>query len=315
MKKKECIHKTSIGGQAVLEGVMMRGVDKACVAVRTSEGDIRVEPLKAGSASNRPRILKLPIVRGVVSFVDSLVLGVRSINQSAMMFGLEEEEPSRFEKWLSSKTGKSAADIAIALGLVLGVALAVGLFVIAPPALVKLVFGGDTSNIARPLLTLFEGGVRLIIFLIYLIAVSFTKDIRRVFQYHGAEHKSIFCYEHGEELTVENARKYTRLHPRCGTSFLLIVMLVSILVFSLVTWDSFFVRILLKLLLMPLVAGISYEIIRYAGRHDNILSRVLSAPGLALQNITTREPDDSQIEVAIAALKAVLTGNPEDDKW
>lgn len=314
MKKKESAHKTSIGGQAVLEGVMMRGVDKACVAVRTSEGDIRVEPLKAGSISGRPRVLKLPVVRGVVGFVDSLVLGFRSLNQSAMMFGLEDEEPGRFEKWLSGKTGKSAADIAMALGLVLGVVLAVGLFVVAPPALVRLVVG-DASKVAKPLLTLFEGGIRLVIFLVYLCAVSFAKDIRRVFQYHGAEHKSIFCYEHGEELTVENARKYKRLHPRCGTSFLLIVMLVSILVFSLVTWSNFFMRILLKLLLMPVVAGISYEIIRYAGRHDNILSRVLSAPGLALQKITTREPDDSQLEVALAALCAVLTGNREDDKW
>lgn len=314
MKKRESTHKTSIGGQAVLEGVMMRGVDRACVAVRTAEGDIDVKPLKAGSASSRPRILKLPVIRGVVGFVDSLVLGFRSLNQSAMMYGFEEEEPGRFEKWLSGKTGKSAADIALGFGIVLGIAMAVGLFIIAPPALVKLALG-DTTNIAKPLLTLLEGGIRLLIFLLYLCAVSLTKDIRRVFQYHGAEHKSIFCYEHGEELTVENARKYTRLHPRCGTSFLLIVMLVSILVFSLVTWSNFLVRILLKLLLMPVVAGISYEIIRYAGRHDNIFSRILSAPGLALQNITTREPDDSQLEVALAALGAVLTENREDDKW
>lgn len=314
MKKREKTHKTSIGGQAVLEGVMMRGVDRACVAVRTPDGEIKVEPLKAASVRNRRRILRLPVIRGVIGFVDSLVLGFRSLNQSTLMFGLEEEEPGRFEKWLSSKTGKSATDIAMGIGIVLGAFLAIALFVILPPAAVRLMLP-DTSGVAKPLLTLLEGGIRLLIFLIYLSLVSLVKDIKRVFQYHGAEHKSIFCYEHGEELTVENARKYTRLHPRCGTSFLLIVMLVSVLVFSVVTWDNFFLRILFKLLLMPLVAGVSYEIIRFSGRHDNIFTKIISAPGLALQSITTREPDDSQLEVALAALSAVLTENREDDKW
>ena len=224
---------------------------------------------------------------------------------SADMLGLEEEgEPSKFEKWLDKHFGKSIMAVASALGVVLGVALALLLFMYLPIKVVELVqhFTGDIGWWRN----LVEGVAKMLIFVLYLLAVSLIPDIRRVFQYHGAEHKSIFCYENGLELTVENVRKQRRFHPRCGTSFMFVIIAISILVNSLLTWDTVWMRLLLKLLLLPVVVGVGYEYIMYAGKHDNVVTRIFSAPGLWMQRITTKEPDDSQMEVAIVSIKSAL---------
>lgn len=292
-----------IGGQAVIEGVMMRGVKSTAMAVRQPDGEIHIDVWGNASVRDRFPVLKLPILRGVVSFVEMLVLGFRSLTSSA-----EIAEPAE-EKTDQPASGTKAADI---ISMVVGLVLALLLFSVLPTFLIKKT---DPFLHYGAFKTLVEGLVRIAIFVIYLVSISAMKDMRRVFEYHGAEHKTIFCYEHGDALTVENARKCGRFHPRCGTSFLLIVLIVSILVFSFVTWSSLALRIVLKLALLPLVVGVSYEIIKFAGRHDNSVMRFLLAPGLWLQRITTREPDDSQLEVAIRSLEAVLTGNREDDAW
>jgi uncharacterized protein YqhQ len=314
-KKK---HLTSIGGQAVMEGVMMRGVNKTAVAVRNTDGEIVVEELKFTNIKSKYPVLKLPIIRGAIGFVESMILGYKSLTRSAELAGLdlEDEEPSKFEKWLSKTTGKNILDIVMYVAIVLGMGFAVLLFTILPAVTTSFtdkLLGGALGGFK----TLVEGVIRLTIFLIYLSSVAMVKDIKRIFEYHGAEHKTIHTYENGEELTVENVKKCSTKHPRCGTSFLLIVMVISILVFSLpiVPWNNILLRIVIKLSLLPIVAGISYEIIKFAGRYDNILTRIISYPGILLQNITTKEPDDSQIEVAIASLNAVLTDNKEEDKW
>lgn len=315
-KKKK--HLTSIGGQAVMEGVMMRGVHKTAVAVRNTDGEVVVEELAFTNINSKYPVLKLPIIRGAIGFVESMILGYKSLTRSAELAGLdlEDEEPSKFEKWLAKTTGKNILDIVMYIAIVLGMGFAVLLFTILPAVSTKALdslLGGALGGFK----TLVEGVIRLTIFLIYLSSVAMVKDIKRIFEYHGAEHKTIHTYEDGEELTIENVRKRSRMHPRCGTSFLLIVMIVSILVFSLpiVPWNNILLRIVVKLALLPIVAGISYEIIKFAGRNDNILTRIISYPGILLQNITTKEPDDSQIEVAIASLNAVLTDNKEEDKW
>ncbi len=324
-KEKSNIHRTSIGGQAVMEGVMMRGPHKIATAVRKSDGEIVIDEQALGKV-RKSKILKLPIIRGCVNFFDSMIIGVKSLMFSAKFFDVDEEgepteeEPSKFEQWLERKLGsEKALNAVIYFAVVFSLLVSVGLFILLPGALVDFFGTFVTNNIAIALL---EGLVRIIIFLLYLTLVSQTKDIKRVFMYHGAEHKSIFCYEHGEELNVENVRKQKRLHPRCGTSFLLIVMVISIVVYSFLPQFAEYakiVKILLRLAVrlacLPIVAGISYEIIKFAGRHDNWFTRAISAPGMWLQLITTKEPDDSQIEVAIAALKAVMPENKEEDKW
>ncbi len=309
------IHKTSIGGQAVLEGVMMRGPKEIATAVRKSDGEIVIDKKAISSITSRYKFLKLPIIRGVVNFVESMVIGVKSLMFSAELFDVEGEEgyePSKFEKWLDDKFGDKIKDIAIYAAVALSLVLGIGLFMLLPTVIVGFLKSFVTQSV---ILNLAEGVVRIAIFLIYLALVSMTKDIQRVFEYHGAEHKTIAAYEHGEELTPENARKYSRLHPRCGTSFLLIVMVVSIVFFSFLRWDNVFYRLFFRILLLPVVAGVSYEIIKFAGRSKNKAVALLTKPGLWLQNLTTREPDDSQLEVAIASLKAVLTDNKEDDVW
>lgn len=312
------IHKTSIGGQAVIEGVMMRGPEKIATSVRKSDGEIETEIKEIGKI-RRSKFFKLPIVRGCVGFFDSMIIGVQSLMYSAKFFDVDEdgnqkeEEPSKFEKWLEEKLGsEKMMNAVIYFSVIVSLFFSVGLFILLPGAVGEFIRAHVKSN---GLVTFLEGIIRIGIFIIYLALVSMTKDIKRVFMYHGAEHKSIHCYEHGEELTVENVRKYTRLHPRCGTSFLLIVMVVSMLVFFFIPKVFFVYRLLLRLALMPVVAGLSYEIIKYAGRHDNALTRIISAPGMWFQYITTREPDDSQIEVAITSLKAVMPENKEEDKW
>lgn len=318
MEEKKKIHKTSIGGQAVMEGVMMRGPKKIAIAVRKPDGEIEVAQKPVPKALSRFKWMKWPVIRGCINFFDSMILGVRSLMFSAEFVDIESEpgEQGKIDKWLEDKFGEKLKDYIIYLSVVVSLVLSIGLFFILPSLITDLLKLGEGSTSKM----LIDGGIRITIFLIYLIAVSQMKDIKRVFMYHGAEHKSIHCYEAGEELTVENVKKHTRLHPRCGTSFLLIVMIVSIIVFLIVF--SFLPdgigalkRVLLKILLLPLVAGVSYEIIKYAGRKDTCCTRAISKPGMWLQYLTTREPDDSMIEVAIASLTAVIPENKDEDKW
>ena len=309
------LHITSIGGQAVMEGVMMRGPKKIATAVRKASGEIIIDEKPVNSVIAKSKILKLPIIRGIISFFESMITGVKCLMFSADQYDLDDGdtyEPSKAEKWLDDKFGDKIKDIAIYFSVLVSLCFSILLFFILPNFLVGFARHAITNNVV---LNLIEGVVRIIIFLSYLALVSRMKDIQRVFEYHGAEHKTIAAYEADEELTPENAKKYPRLHPRCGTSFLLIVMVISIIFFSFLKWDNIYERIIMRLLLLPVVAGVSYEIIKFAGRSKSKVVRVLIMPGLWLQKLTTREPDLSQLEVAIAALKAVLTGNKEDDKW
>lgn len=309
-EQKQC-HKTSIGGQALIEGVMMRGPSKTSMAVRLPSGEIDVEEWETKKLG---KVSKIPIIRGIVSLVSSLAVGYKCLSKSAEKAGLDEESenPSKFEKWLDDKFGDKLANIVTIVGSVLGVILAIGLFMFLPSLIVK---GIDMILPLYGFKALIEGVIKIIIFILYLLLVAQMKEIKRVYQYHGAEHKSIFCYEYGLPLTVENVRKQQRFHPRCGTSFTIIVLILSILLFSVVTWDSLFVRMVLKIALLPILVGVSYELIKLAGKYDNWFTKIISFPGLKLQHLTTREPDDSQIEAAIAALNAVLPKENEDDKW
>ncbi len=280
--------KITIGGQAVIEGVMMRGPELTATAVRTPEGKIEISSRPVNSISDRYPILKKPLLRGCVSLIESLVIGIRSLGYSAQMAGEEEEQLSDREL---------AGTIAFAF------VLAAVLFIAIPTGAAKL-FHGITED--PVFLNLMEGVLRLFIFIAYIVGISRMKDIQRVFQYHGAEHKTIACFEAGEALTVENAMKHTRFHKRCGTSFLLIVMLVSIFVFAFLGWPSLIERIVSRIVLLPVVAGISYEIIRFSANSDNCLLGWAVKPGLWLQRLTTREPEPDMLEVAIESAKAVL---------
>ena len=306
---KDCL-KTSIGGQAVLEGIMMRGPKKTALSVRLPDGSIKTE------VNNTPDMKKwykkTPFVRGIFNFFDSLKQGYVYLMRSAELGGELEEEESAFEKKMKEKLGEKYETVFETTIFVLAMCIAVGLFLFLPTYLVKLLQPLIKSSL---LMTVIEGGMKLAIFFVYLLAVSQMKDIRRTFMYHGAEHKTIFCYEHGEELTVENVRKYSRFHPRCGTSFLVITLILSILVLYFVSWGSLWERMLLKLLLLPLIMSVAYECIKFAGRHDNLITRILSAPGLWTQRLTTKEPDDEMIQVAIAAMKEVIPENAKDAQW
>ncbi len=317
--KENCaVHMTSIGGQAVLEGIMMRGPKEIATAVRKSDGEIVIDKKPVSSVIQKYKFLKIPILRGVVNFIESMVVGVKCLMFSAELYDVEDGEsyePSKFEKWLDDKLGDKIKDIAIYAAVVIALIMGIGLFMLLPTVIVGFFKGLFPEGTHTVILNLVEGLVRMAIFLIYLGLISRMKDIQRVFEYHGAEHKTIAAYEHGEELTPENAKKYTRLHPRCGTSFLLIVMVISIIFFSFLRWDNVFQRIAFRLLLLPVVAGVSYEIIKFAGRSKNKCVAILTKPGLWLQKLTTREPDESQLEVAIAALKAVIPENKEEAKW
>ena len=280
--------KPIVGGQAVIEGVMMRGFGKVATAVREPDGNINVQIKSVSSIADRFPVLKLPILRGAVSLFESLSLGMKSLSFSAQAAGEEDEQLS---------------DRELVATIILAVILACGLFLAIPTFAAKF-FRTLTDD--PILLNLAEGFLRLIIFLAYLFAISRMKDIQRVFQYHGAEHKTIFCYEADLPLTVENVKKFPRLHPRCGTAFLLIVMLVSIFVFAFLGWPDLWLRILSRIILLPVVAGVSYELIRFSARSKNSVVRLATLPGLWLQYLTTREPDDSMIEVAIKSLEAVV---------
>ena len=303
--------KTSVGGQALMEGVMMRGPEKIACAVRKPDGTIYTE----ARGLTRHAWQKIPVVRGVGSFVDSLVTGYRYLMKSAevsMTESQREEEQSAFDRWVDAHLGEKGANAVMALAAVLGGALAVALFVVLPTFLVGLL---DKAVALGGFKTLLEGVLKIALLVAYMAAVSTMPDIARMFRYHGAEHKTIACYEAGLPLTVENVRGCSRFHPRCGTSFILIIPIVSVLVFSVLPWSSTGLRVLLKLLLLPLVMGVSYEILKLCGRYDNFVTRIVSAPGLWLQRITTKEPDDSMIECAIAAVTPVLPENREDGRW
>lgn len=298
--------KCNIGGQAVIEGVMMKSPDKIAIAVRRSDGTIQVDAKSSKPLKEKYPILGWPIVRGAVAFIESMVTGVSSLMTSAELYGDEAEEeyqPSKFEKFLADKFGKNVENVMITTSVVLAILFATLLFIVLPTFITNFLKGWISSSVG---MNLAEGLVRLLIFLIYIISISQIKDIRRVFEYHGAEHKTIHCYEHGEELVVENARKYTTLHPRCGTAFLLIVMVVSIILFSFLGWGNMAMRVVIRILLMPLVAGLSYEIIRWAGKSQSKLVNIVMFPGLMLQKLTTKEPDDAQLEVAIQAFLAAM---------
>lgn len=304
-------HKSKIGGQALIEGVMMRGTGKVAMAVRIPDGSVDVEEWELKNASV---ISKIPFVRGIVNLVDSMLTGYKCLSKSAEKSGTEdfEGEPSRFEKWLEDKLGDKLMNVVTIIGSILGVLLAMVLFMYLPTLLVKLL---DSVFPLYGFRSLIEGLIKIVLFVAYLAIVSRLKMIQRVFEYHGAEHKTIFCYEHGLPLTVENIKKQSRFHPRCGTSFLLIVLILGILIFSVVSWDNALIRTALKIVLLPVVVGIAYELIKIAGRYDNWFTRFISFPGLKLQGLTTREPDESQIEVAIAAMQPVIPQSKEDDKW
>ncbi len=306
--------KTSIGGQALIEGIMMRGPKKQAIVCRKADGELitKVDELKL--VKDRHPILGWPIIRGSVNFLSSMVNGVKALSFSAECLPEEEqEEPSKFDKWIEEHLGSEKADkVIVGIAVLLGIALSVGLFILLPTLLAGFL-DGLVKN--RVLINLIEGVIRIVIFIAYMCLANQMKDIQRVWQYHGAEHKTIFCYEKGLELTVENVRPQPRKHPRCGTSFLFIVMVVSILVFALVRWSNPWIRMGLRLVLLPVVVGISYEIIRLAGRYDNVVTRIVSAPGKAFQALTTREPDDSMIEVAIEAMKIVIPEEKGIDKW
>ena len=315
--------KTMIGGQALIEGIMMMGPEKKAIVVRKPDGELEEKVEDRVLIKDKYPILGLPFIRGIFSFGSSMANGVKALMYSASFFPEdeeEEEEPSKFEIWLEKHLGsEKAASFFVTLAVILGMAFSVGLFILLPTALVG---AGAALAGGMPmwLRNLLEGVVRVVIFMGYLILCSRMKDIRRVFSYHGAEHKTIFCYEKGLPLTVENVRPQSRFHPRCGTSFLFVVVIISILVFSLVSlrvglWDNPWVRIGLRLLLLPVVVSISYEINRWVGRHDNLCSRILSAPGKWLQRLTTNEPDDSMIECAIRALELVIPEQKGSDAW
>lgn len=319
-------HITSIGGQAVMEGVMMRGPFKTVVAVRKPDGEI-TKKVDDNGTKTRAKFFKLPIVRGCVSFIDSLVIGMKALMYSAEFVDIEEEEEeqSKFDKWLEDKLGDKIKDVVIYFAMLISIVFSVALFILLPSFISSLVesipaLKGVTST--QTFTSVFEGVMRMGIFLGYMALISRMKDIQRVFEYHGAEHKTIACYEAGEELTVENVKKHTRFHPRCGTSFLLFVMIISIIVYAfLPRFDeyskivSILFRMGTRILCLPIVAGLSFEVIKWAGRSKNRIVCALSKPGLWLQKLTTREPDDSQIEVAIESMIPCIPENKEEDKW
>jgi len=304
--------KCNIGGQGVLEGVMMRAPSMSGLAVRKTTGHIVFEKQSVSSLTKQNKFFGLPIVRGVVSFVEMLSFGVKTISQSAKLYDdMADTEPTRLEKYIAKKSGKDAMDIAMVIAVLASIGLAVGIFFILPSVLTSLVLQKGTPSF---LMNLAEGGFRLLLFFLYVFGISFIKDIRRVFMYHGAEHKTINCYEHEQPLTVQNIQKYKTLHPRCGTSYLLLVMVISILLFSLLGWSpAWYLRIGLRLLMLPFVAGIAYEFLKFAAKSDALFFRIIRWPGLMLQKLTTAQPDDSMVEVAIVAFKAAMDETSEEE--
>ena len=292
----------AVGGQALIEGVMMQSKDKRAIAVRKSDGKIVIKKNKIKSWISEKNIDKIPFIRGSFILIENMIEGVNSLNYSSEFFIDEDEEEDKFDLFLKKIFKDRANDVIVSISMVLAMILSIGLFVLIPTFV-----GGLFSNIisSKVILNLIEGIIRILILFIYIVLISKNKDIERTFQYHGAEHKAVYCYENNLELTVENARKFTTLHPRCGTNFLFIVMSTSIILFSFFGWPNP-LRVVMRILCIPIVAGISYEIIRFLGKYNNKFTKIVAYPGMMLQKFTTKEPDDSQLEVALEALKAVV---------
>ena len=309
---KDCGFRTSIGGQALIEGILMRGPKKQAIVCRTAEGLVeKVDELKL--LKDKYPIFGWPFIRGCVTFIDSMIKGMQALTYSAELVPVEDQEPDKLDQWIEKHfEAEKASKIVIGTAVVLGIALALFLFIFLPTLIVGFIKPLTQNLVLR---NLSEGVVKIIILLAYMRLCCCVSDVKRLFSYHGAEHKTIFCYEHGKPLTVENVRTESRFHPRCGTSFLLVVVVVSILVNSVVTLTNSFARMGCHLLLLPVVVGISYEINLWCGRHDNWLSAALSAPGKWLQHMTTNEPDDSMIECAIRAMELVIPEEKGSDAW
>lgn len=302
-----------IGGQALIEGILMRGPEKVSLAIRKSNGDIYNEYMETTYIKDRFSLFKIPIFRGIVGFIDSMIIGYKALMISARESSAEdsEEELSKFDKWLSNKFGDKVMNITMTIASVLGIAISILFFLVFPSwifnATLRYLPFLENSLVCR---SIFEGILRAIIFLVYIILCSQLKDMRRIFQYHGAEHKAIFCYENNEELTVDNIKKYSRFHPRCGTSFMFLMILLGIVIGFFIPFSNPFFRSFVKILCIPVIVGLGYELIKICGKYDNIVTRIISAPGLWIQRITTKEPNDDMIEIAISALKSVV---PEDE--
>ena len=294
---------SGIGGQAVLEGVMMKNKEKYAVAVRKPDGEIEVEVETYQGLAHGSKFKELPFIRGIFNFLDSLILGTRALNYSASFYEEEEGKETKFDKAMDKMSGGNGEKLLSGIVTVISIMLAVGIFIVLPYFISSL-FESFIRN--RSLMAIIEGVIRIALFLLYVWGISAMKDIRRLYQYHGAEHKCINCIEKGRPLTVHNVMRSSRLHKRCGTSFIFFVMLVSIVLFLFIQVDNVAEKVILRILLMPVVAGISYEIIRLAGRTDNVFIKILSAPGMWIQRMTTREPDESMAEVAIASVEAVF---------
>ena len=312
---------SGIGGQAVLEGVMMKNKEKYAVAVRKPDGEIEVEVETYQGLAHGSKFKELPFIRGIFNFLDSLILGTRALNYSASFYEEEEGKETKFDKAMDKMSGGNGEKLLSGIVTVISIMLAVGIFIVLPYFISSL-FESFIRN--RSLMAIIEGVIRIALFLLYVWGISAMKDIRRLYQYHGAEHKCINCIEKGRPLTVHNVMRSSRLHKRCGTSFIFFVMLVSIVLFFFIQVDNVAEKVILRILLMPVVAGISYEIIRLAGRTDNVFIKILSAPGMWIQRMTTREPDESMAEVAIASVEAVFDwkkylqdtfGYEVDDSW
>lgn len=303
-KKKRKVCYSGVGGQAVLEGVMMKNKDRYAVAVRKPNGEIDVEISNYQGILEENKIKKLPFIRGVFNFIDSLILGMKALNHSADFYE-EEEQESKIDKALNKITKGKGEEVLTTIVMCFSIVLAIGIFIVLP-YFISSWLQEYFKIMNDSLIAIMEGVLRIAIFLLYVVGISAMKDIRRVYMYHGAEHKCINCIEHGYELNVKNAKRSSRLHKRCGTSFLFFVMFVSIVLFFFIRVDNQLLKVLLRIALMPVVAGISFEFIRLAGRSDNILIRILSAPGMLIQRMTTKEPDDKMIEVAIASVEAVF---------
>ena len=316
-EKQASAYRSKIGGQALIDGIMMRGVEKSAMACRMPDGSIHREVWDTNPPGKKKSIWrKVPIVRGCISFVQSILSGYRCMMKSAELTSDleedEEEETGRVTQWILDHFGDKLIHGATVVGTVLGVVLAIVLFMYLPSLAVM---GLDQLVDLGYWKSVIEGVIKILILVGYLTLVGLIGEIKKTYRYHGAEHKTIFCLENGLPLTVENIRKQRRFHPRCGTSFLILVLLVSILVSSLVTWDTLWLRVVLKILVLPIIMGISFELIQFAGRHDNLLTKIISAPGLWLQRLTVLEPDDGMIECAIEAITPCIPEDREKDQW
>lgn len=306
MEEKKKSRLGLVGGQAVLEGVMMKSGDDVNLAVRSEDGSITTHATVFTSLRKKYKICRVPLIRGCVNFVESMMLSMNTLTHSMEMLGIEDDEPeTKFDKWISEKLGDKMFQIISAIGMVLGLVLGIGLFLLLPTYATK---GLDmlTGGHIGPFRSIIEGLIRMAIFVGYVWLVSLMPEIRRTYEYHGAEHKSVACFEAGLPLTPENAAKCTRFHPRCGTSFIFVMLIISVIVNSFLTWDNMLIRVASKLITLPLIVGLGFEFIMYAGKHDNLFTKIVSAPGLWMQRITTKEPDEKQLSVAIEAILGAI---------